>query len=321
MFIPQLESLVAGQVSSMAVATGAASAQAKAQGILTGFIDLSTKTFLVIPVVAILIFLAIGLKALLDLGKPGAFFAGVLGIALGLAMIGGVAGLGYAHVEDTADISFADDIQGPNAPGELSAEGSHWGGSGGHGILKTWWDFGVSITQPVKKRDYKYDVRKHEPTETKKTVIYRRTEKFDFRANYSDGQFDGTIDASALIDLTPPTTRIAPEYEEGPWKLLRVKKFDYTTAHGRLDLSLTREGSDLRMSAVVKNDDSTSDEKAVLLFRKEVVQPMKSEVKETHGGGTEEGKTSGVPNWMLIAGFCAVIPAGLVYVGEEERWW
>jgi len=109
-FVPQVRPFIAGQVSSTAVATGATT-QAGAQGLISGFLDLSTKTFLAIPVVAVLIFLIIGLKALLDLGSPGAFFAGFLGIALGLGLglnVVGAAGMGLTHLGNNVSCKITD---------------------------------------------------------------------------------------------------------------------------------------------------------------------------------------------------------------------
>jgi len=319
-FIDWIQQAMATSVS----ATAATQAQAvRSQGFLSTMLDMISEGPLFVATFMILIFMAIGLASLVRVGSIGAFVAGFLALALGFGLAMNVVGLAaLPAVEDTADLSFSDEIQGPDAPPELSASGSHFGGKGGHGApFWTWWELGISITQPVKKRDFKYSVRKDTPVTGKKTVIYRRLEKFEFKGRYSDGINDGTIDASALIDVTPPTTRVAPEYREGPWKLVRVEKFKYTTEYGRMDLSLSKEDSNLRLSVTVANDDSTSNEKAVLLFEKEIVQPMGTKEKETRGGGTEEGKGpfDKVPMYLWVLGIGAVTVPATVYAYESQR--
>ena len=311
-------------VSSVAVSATTQAQAVRTQGFIEGMLQTISQGPMFIAAFFILVFIAIGLASIARLGSIASFVAGFLAIALGFGLAMNVAGLAaLPAVEDTADLSFSDEIQGSKAPPELSASGSHFGGKGGRGApFFTWWELGISITQPVKVRDFKYEVRKDTPVTGKKTVIYRRLEKFEFKGRYSDGQFGPSIDASALIDVTPPTTRVAPEYQEGPWKLVRVKKFEYTTKHGRIDLSLTREDSDLRMSVVVANDDRTSDEKAVLLFEKEIVQPMGTKEKETRGGGTEEGKGpfDKVPMYLWVLGIGAVIIPATVYSYQAGRY-
>jgi len=310
-------------VSSVTVSAAAQAQAVRAQGFIEGMLQTISQGPMFIAAFFILVFIAVGLASIARLGSVASFAAGFLALALGFGLAVNVVGLAaLPAVEDTADLSFSNEIQGPNAPSELKAEDSHFGGSGGHGApIWTWWDLGVSISQPVKKRDWKFDVQEDTPAIGKKTVIYRRLEKFEFKGRYSDGKFDGTIDASALIDVTPPTTRLAPEYEEGPWKLVRVHKFDYTTKNGRIDLSLTREDFDLRMSVAVKNDDSTSDEKAVILFEKKIIQPMGSKEKETRGGGTEEGRGPlGIPIYLWVLGIGAVIIPATVYSYEAGRY-
>lgn len=76
------------------------------------------------------------------------------------------------------------------------------------------------------------------------------------------------------------------------------------------------------MSVVVANDDRTSDEKAVLLFEKEIVQPMGTKEKETRGGGTEEGKGpfDKVPMYLWVLGIGAVIIPATVYSYQAGRY-
>jgi len=310
MFIPQTQSLVVGQVSSTAVATGATT-QAGAQGLISGFFDLTTKTFLAIPVVAVLIFLIIGLKALLNLGTPGAFFAGFLGIALGLGLglhVVGASGMGLAHPEKNVSLK----ITGTEGlPAKITNNGTEiedklancnlrFSISGlsfdGEEFLRSeeipggYKDYYKQKFTAKAKLDVERDVRNHP-----KPVDLTAT----FKAEHQKAHYEASYVKSARLKSKNNTwieeTEEAPT--NGQFKLKLYGKPDgawwgWREGHAKNKLTLWFKGYETR---------------------------QKGEEKRSARNKTQ--KAGGVPMWAWVVGFASVIPAGFVYAGEEKEWW
>jgi len=317
-FVPQVRPFIAGQVYSTAVATGATT-QAGAQGLISGFLDLTTKTFLAIPVVAVLIFLIIGLKALLDLGSPGAFFAGFLGIALGLGLglhVVGASGMGLTHpnLGVGASYKFSEVSKGKITDQDTvwrwdstplgAFNDSHWRAE----IVNTWKHTDDPIGRTTLDGKVKVTYRWISKA---KISTSRRREAYGERFS---GQW-------AKISVDPPTFTYRSEsgkpLSQTPYELTRAK----VTYSGSVSGSGGAVKGDIKLTSIsTKNGSGTI--KITAIFEKTVTKRKNEKVKNP-GGGTGEGKgpAGELPMWAWVVGFASVVPAGFVYVGQEERWW
>lgn len=308
--LPVLIDAVRETAVSSAGAVAATSTQAvQAQGFLEGALDLLVKGPMFIAAIVFLVFIAIGLKCLMNLGSPGAFFAGFLGIALGLGLAFnavGMAGMGLAYpgsdvscqITTTegipAEISGATEIRGTVGSLDFVFEIS--------GVSFVSEEFLKTEELPGGYKDYwlqQYEVMA-ELRVSRDAAFYRQAAQLTatFGVTHQKTNYNVTLIKSDEQESTN-NTRIE-ETEEAP-----------ANNTFKLNLYGYPNGAWLGWPA------GSAKNKITLWAEGYETRPLGEDRREEQEKPFDVG---GVPVWVWIVTGCSVVPAGLVYVGKSKEW-